>query len=77
MDIPSRSEPPMPRHDIADWPAEVASPDTIANAVREVRHAVEYCVNLGHDIMSIDQNRVIRWNARGHVQHGAVFRQAK
>ena len=46
-----------------------------ADAIREVRHLVEDCVDLGHDVLSVHQDGCAFGRAQGHVQDGALLRE--
>ena len=60
--------------DIANALAGVAFPGAAADAVAEIRHLVEHSVDLGHDVLAIDEDGWPSRRAQRHVQDGAVFR---
>ncbi len=59
---------------VADGPARVAKPLAAAHAAGEVGHPVEHGVDLGHDVLTVDDDRGALRRAQGHVQHGAPLR---
>ena len=59
--------------DVADALAGVALPCAAAHAVGEVGHPVEHGVDLGHDVLAVDDDRRAARCAQRHVQHGAVL----
>ena len=40
----------------------------------EVRHPVEHRMNLGHDVLAVDQDRRAARRAQRHVEHGSLLR---
>ena len=69
-----RSEPPMPmlmtlRMRLPVWPVQAPR----AHAVGEGRHLVEHGVDLGHDVLAVDDDRRALRRAQRHVQDGAVL----
>ena len=59
--------------DVADPLAGVALPLAAADLVGEARHLVEHGVDLGHDVLAVDQDRLAFRGAQGDVQHGAIL----
>ena len=51
------------------WPFHVAAADLLG----EVGHLVEHGVDLGHDVLAVDDDRLPLRGAQGDVQHGAVL----
>ena len=60
--------------DVADPLAGVPVPGAAAHAIREVRHPVEHGMNLGHDVLAVDQDRRAARRAQRHVEHGSFLR---
>ena len=60
--------------DVADRLAGVALPCAAAHASREVRHPVEHRMNVGHDVLAVDQDRRAARCTQRHVEHGSVLR---
>ena len=59
--------------DVADALAGVALPRAAADAVGEVGHPVEHRVDVGHDVLAVDDDRRASRRAQRDVQHGAVL----
>src|SRR5262245_66392877 len=59
--------------DVTDALTGVSLPLTAADAVGEVRHLVEHCVNMRDDVLAIDDNRCSPWCTQGDVQHSAIL----
>ena len=51
------------------WPFQAP----LRTRLAEVGHLVEHGVDLGHDVLAVDDDRRAARRAQGHVQHGAVF----
>ena len=51
----------------------VARPAPVADALGEVRHAVEHGVDSGHDVLAVDHDRGVARRAQRHVEHRAVL----
>ena len=49
-------------------------PCAAAHAIGEVRHPVEHGMNLGHDVLAVDQDRRAARCAQRHVEHGSLLR---
>ena len=60
-------------HDIADRLAGVAEPIPGADPVGEHGHAVEHLVDLGDDVLAVDDERGVAGEAQRRVQDGAVL----
>ena len=50
-----------------------ACPGATANGVAELRHPVEHGMDVGHDVMSIHQDRGIARRAQRDVQNGTIL----
>src|SRR5438552_2832896 len=59
--------------DVADPLPGVAGPATVAQAGREVRHAVEHRVHLRDHVLAVDDDRLVAWRPERHVEHRAVL----
>ena len=60
--------------DVADRLACMAFPGAAAHAIREVGHAVEHRVDLGHHVHAVDYDRCAARRAQRDVEDGAVLR---
>src|SRR5262249_54246007 len=59
--------------DIANAFPDVPLPFTATDTIGEVSHAVQYSVDFGDDILSVDKDRCIFWGTEGNVQDGPLF----
>ena len=59
--------------DIADALAGVSLPGAGPDRVGEGRHPVEHGVHFGHDVLAVDEDRLIARGPQRHMQDGAVF----
>ena len=59
--------------DVADALAAVPGPGAGAHLVGEGRHPVEHRVDLGHDVLAVDEDRLAARRPQRHMQHGAVL----
>src|SRR5262245_49506143 len=59
--------------DVTNALTSVSLPLTAANAVGEVRHLVEYCVDMWYNVLAIDEDGCSSWCTQGNVQHSAVL----
>ena len=60
--------------DVADALSGVALPRATPHAGREVGHGIEHGVDLGHHVLTIDDDRRTARSSQGHVQDGPSFR---
>src|SRR5258708_10915431 len=56
-------------YDIANAFAGVAFPFATAHTLGEVGHPVEHCMNFGHDVLSVNNDRFILRSPESHVQN--------
>ena len=59
--------------DVADVFAAVAFPLAAADAVGEAGHLAEHGVNLGHDVLAVDDHGCTFWRPPRHVQDSPIF----
>ena len=59
--------------DVADSLAAVSGPGAGPHLARERGHPVEDGVDLGHDILAVDENLLAAFGAQRHMQDGAVL----
>jgi hypothetical protein len=59
--------------DIAYALAGVTLPGAAPYTVGEVGHFVEHIVNIGHDIMTVNNDRCLSWRAQRYVKHGPIL----
>ena len=59
---------------VADAFAGVTLPCAAPDPVGEIGHLVQHGVNLGHDVLAVNDDRRRSRRAQGHVQNGTVLR---
>ena len=59
--------------DVADALAGMAFPCAAADPVGKIRHLVQHRMDLGHDILAVDQDGRSARRPQRHVQHRAVL----
>src|SRR5262249_57040982 len=60
--------------DVANAFSGMALPLAAADAVGEFGHLVEHGMNVGHHVLSVDDNRRPSWRTQRNVQDRAIFR---
>src|SRR5438270_435865 len=59
---------------IADAPIGMPPPGAAADAIREVGHPIEDCMDLGYDILAINHEGCASRSTQRHVHDGPPFR---
>src|SRR5262249_40084550 len=59
--------------DVTDPLTRVSLPLTAADAVREVRHLIEHCMDMWYDVLAVHDDRCPSWRTQGNMQHSAVL----
>src|SRR5262245_29028412 len=59
--------------DVTDALAGMSLPLTAADAVGEVCHLIEHCMDMWNDVLAVHDDRCPPWRTKGNVQHSAIL----